>query len=216
MKLILAASLFFSVSALLGGCAAPQRQDVQELQVQELRHRFQLEFSSVLADRVVPSQAPIDAHSRYPLNERLERRLQQQVDARSTATADSKVTVSVNVLDLDFDYEEIGARRTVPGLPQLASRGETLSSLEMNGGGLEIPYETIKTAVLTFDVTLEQGGRTLAERRLGAEYVETVRRDDLQAVWPHDYHSYDKVVSGLIEAAAGKVDELLVEFFGGT
>ena len=214
MKKGASAILLLSALALLVSCAEP-RQKAAMPEVRELPYLFRLEYSSILAERVVPSQAPIDAHSRYRFNERLERRLQQQVEARSAATSGRSVTVSVHVTDLTFDYEEIGASRTVPGLPQLAAREKTLSSLEMDGGGLEIPYETIKTAVLAFKVTLEREGDTLADRRLSVEFVETVRRDDFYAVWPHDYHSYDKVVSGLIEAVAGKVDDMLMEFFGG-
>ncbi len=199
---------------MLSSCAASRHDDVA-VSVEPYPYSYTLELSSRLPDTVIPTRAPIDAHRRYRVNGMLESALSALLQSRSMTTATRQVTVSVEVLRLAFDYEEIG-EAVPPAPPLLASSAldvPLLSAKEMDGGGMDIPYETVKTATIGFRVVLRAAGTDPVARDFSETYVQSVMHDDMRARWPDDYHSFDRVIVGIVAQVTRVVDGLLAAHF---
>lgn len=200
---------------LLSACAAGSKMEPKP-DVEKLPYNFQLDFSSQLPVYVVPTQGPIDAHQRYRFNEKLEKRLRALLSARSAETSDAKVVVTVHVLALKFDYEEIGGIEQ-PVLPKLAVRGLFLpggmSALKEDDGGMDIPYETVKTAVIRFRISVRQGDRKPVTTEFSEKFTESVMWDDMRANWPYDYHTFDRVIAGVVDKVVNACNRTLEENF---
>lgn len=185
--------------------------------VEALPYRFSLDFSSQLPADVYPVRAPFDSHKSYRVNARLKEQLEQTLSARSADNL-PEVVVTVKVISLTFDYEEIGADQGTDSRLLLASRefdmAAFISSMDQSGGG-DVPSETVKTAIIQFEIAAASENINTGPRIMQKTFVETVSWDDMYAAWPYDYHTFDKVISGVILSAVEAVDTFLVEYSAG-
>lgn len=212
-KIISTLAVFISIVifALVSGCVQKQSYPPNPV-VEKLPHLFHLEFSSQLPEYIYTTRGPIDSHKRYRVNDLLESRLERQLFARSSTNSTETVIVTVRLLELKFDYEEIGGGNSPTAIPMLASLGRLrggLSGLNTDGGGFDLPEETVKTAIISFQVSVGSSVQDYGRHELTKRFVETVMWDDMYASWPYDYHTFDNVIDGVINSVVSAVDEVL-------
>jgi hypothetical protein len=178
--------IFLVWGLLLGGCTSP-RPEVRLEPLPPLPFRVALEFSSALPDPYYVLSGPSDTYRRFPFNGWTRSALSSRLAARS-GTETPEVTVVVQLVSLQTSYREMGSGPG-PGAPLYSGipGRSLLAGDDFDGGdGRHIPTEIHKSAQLTAELSLRQGGRTLVRKTLTPEAMATVYWENFDA-WSYDY-----------------------------